>query len=437
MTIIFHFIFVPLTLGITWIIAILETMYVRTGKDVYRDMTKFWGKIFIVNFAVGVVTGMTMEFQFGMNWSEYSRMVGDIFGAPLAVEALLAFFLESTFLAIWVFGWDKISKKFHLFAAWMIAIGSNLSALWILIANSFMQNPVGFVERNGRYEMVDIFAVVFNAYTGSLIAHTMLGAFALSGFFVMGVAAYHLFKGKHIEGMRKSFTIAMIFAVVGSLGLAVSGDISGGVVADKQKSKLAAMEALWETGENVPFYLILIPGDGENKVEALPIPGMVSLLSYGDTNAEVKGLNDFPEGDTPPVGLTFWSFRIMLVLGGLFIVLALIALILTLTRQIEKARWFHVLLMLNIPLPYIAINIGWVVAEVGRQPWIVFGKLRTAESVSPAIVSGEVWLTLIGFILFYGVLGIIGIGLMFKFAKQGPVSGQAAMHGVSSGEEGK
>jgi cytochrome d ubiquinol oxidase subunit I len=325
----------------------------------------------------------------------------------------------------------------HLFAAWMLVVGSNLSAVWIIIANSFMQNPVGFVERNGRFEMVDIFAIIFNSFTGLILSHMLLSAFLLAGFFVMGVAAYHLFKKQHTEGMLKSFKIAMVFAIVGSIGVAFTGDLHGKDIAERQLSKLAAMEAVWDTEENVPFYLFLIPGEDGNKVEALPIPGMVSLLSYGDTNAEVKGLNDFPEGDTPPVGLTFWSFRIMIAMGGLFILLALIALVLTLTKKLENARWFHVLLMLNIPLPYIVIDMGWVVAEVGRQPWIVFGKMRTAEAVSPAIAAGEVWITLIGFILFYSILGIIGLSLMYKYAVKGPESGQAAKQAVSSGEEAK
>lgn len=421
MTAMFHFIFVPLTLGLSILVAIMETLYVKTGNELYLRMTKFWGKLFLINFALGVVTGITMEFQFGMNWAEYSKYVGDIFGAPLAIEATLAFFLESTFLGIWIFGWKKISKKAHAFAIWMVAIGSNISALWILVANAWMQHPVGYVLRNGRAEMVD-FAALFNSYAIFKFLHTILAGYIVGAFFVMGVSAYHLLKKSNIEFFKKSFQIAALFALIVSFAEFFVGDWHAHEVAKTQPTKLAAMESLWETQKGAPIYLFAIPNESkeENLVEILPIPKLLSFLSYHDFNAEVKGLKDFPKDERPPVFITFLSFRLMVGLGTLFMLLALIGYIYSKKDKLIEKPLLLKIFLYSIPLPYIAAQLGWVVAEVGRQPWIVYGVLKTSDAVSKSVSTGQVWLSLIGFVAFYGLLGIIDIYLLTKYSKKGP-----------------
>ena len=314
----FHFIFVPLTLGLSVLIAFMETQYVRTGDEMYRDMAKFWGKIFLVNFALGVVTGITLEFQFGTNWSRYSAYVGDIFGSLLAIEATAAFFLESTFIGVWHFGWDKLSPKAHATTAWLVAGASNLSAIWILIANGFMQNPVGFTMRNGRAELTDFMAVVTNKYAWLEFFHVIPASLLLGGFFVMGVSAWHLLRKNNVDFFRKSFSMGVTVALVFSLFTAMEGHIHGNNLSETQPAKLAAMESHWETQKSAPMNLLVIPGEDGNLLEALPLPGVLSFLAYNDFNAEVKGLNDFPKEDRPPVVLTFLSFRLMVGLGTLF-----------------------------------------------------------------------------------------------------------------------
>ena len=318
----FHFIFVPLTLGLSLLIAWMETKYVRTGDEIWRKHAKFWGKLFLINFTLGVVTGITLEFQFGTNWSRYSEYVGDIFGSLLAIEATVAFFLESTFLAVWHFGWKKLSKTAHCVCAWLVFIAGNLSAVWIILANGFMQNPSGFILRNGRAELTDFFAVVSNPYAWGMFSHNMLAAWLLAGFFVLGVSAWHMYrKNEHTEFFRKTFRMTAVFTLVMSLLVALSGDIQGRNVANYQPSKLAAMEGHWETGTNVPFYLFAVPNEAneENSIEIIPLPGMVSFLSYGSFDAEVKGLKDFAKEDRPPVAPVFWSFRFMILLGSVFV----------------------------------------------------------------------------------------------------------------------
>lgn len=421
-TAMFHFIFVPLTLGLSVLVAIMETMYVRTGNDTYLRMTKFWGKLFLVNFALGVVTGITMEFQFGMNWAEYSKYVGDIFGAPLAIEATLAFFLESTFLGIWIFGWKKISKKAHAFAIWMVALGSNISALWILIANAWMQYPVGFVINNGRAEMVDFAAVFFSPYAWLKFFHTVMSGYIVGAFFVMGVSAYHLLRKNQTDFFKKSFKIAAIFGLITSILIAVIGDFHAKEVAKTQPSKLAAMESLWVTTKSAPIYIFAWPDqeNEKNAFEIMPIPGFLSFLAHGDFNAEVKGLKDIPKDERPPVWPTFVSFRLMVGLGLLFIILSIMAYIYARKETLEDKTWFLKLLLYFIPLPYIAAQFGWLVAEIGRQPWIVYGLMKTSDAVSKAVSVGQVWMTLIGFIVFYGFLAMVDIVLLTKFSKEGP-----------------
>jgi cytochrome d ubiquinol oxidase subunit I len=422
MTAMFHFIFVPLTLGLAVLMAIMETIYVKTGDETYLRMTKFWGKLFLINFALGVVTGITLEFQFGMNWAEYSRYVGDIFGAPLAIEATVAFFLESVFLGIWIFGWKKVSKKVHAFAMWMVAFGSTISALWILIANAWMQHPVGYVMRNNRAELVDFAAVIFSPYAWLKFFHTIMSGYIVGAFFVMGVAAYHLLRKNQVDFFKKSFKIAAIFGVIMSIGIAIVGDFHAKEVAKTQPSKMAAMESLWETQKKAPIYLFTWPDSKaeKNKFEFLPVPGLLSYLSFGNFNAEVTGLRDIPKDERPPVWLTFISFRLMVGLGVIFIIFSILGVIYSKKDTLENKQWFLKTMLYLIPLPYIAAQLGWIVAEVGRQPWIVYGLMKTSDAISQNVTTGQVWMSLIGFFIFYGTLAVVDIFLLTKFSKEGP-----------------
>ncbi|MFV0347154.1 MAG: cytochrome ubiquinol oxidase subunit I [Halodesulfovibrio sp.] len=418
-TVFFHFIFVPLTLGLSIILAVMETKYVRTGDEMYKRMVKFWGKLFIINFTLGVVTGITLEFQFGTNWSRYSEYVGDIFGSLLAIEATAAFFLESTFLAVWWFGWEKVSKKMHCFAIWMVAFASNLSALWIIIANGFMQNPVGYVIRNGRAELDDFFAVVTNPYSMGQYPHTVIASWMLAGFFVMGVSAWHLLRKNEEPFFQKSFKYGAAFALIFAVTVALTGHHQGNVVAELQPAKLAAMESHWDTMKGAPMNLLVMPDEANegNAIEALAVPKALSILAFNDPNAEVKGLKDFPKEDRPPVLITFLSFRVMVGLGTLFPILAGLAWLWR--EKIQEKPWLLKALMYTIPLPYIAIMFGWTVAEVGRQPWIVYGMMRTNDAVSPVDAS-SVLTSIIAFVVVYSLLGVLDIYLLRKYALKGP-----------------
>jgi cytochrome d ubiquinol oxidase subunit I len=415
----FHFLFVPLTLGLSILIAIMETIYVRTGDEEYRRMARFWGKIFIINFAVGVVTGITLEFQFGTNWSRYSRYVGDIFGSLLAIEATLAFFLESTFLAVWIFGWNRLSPKLHALCIWLVALASNLSALWILIANAWMQHPVGYVLRNGRAELNDFLAVVTQPFAYQTFFHTVSGAYILAGFFVMGVSAYHLLRRQNTGFFTKSFRLGLIFALIFSLAEIVQGHIHAGEVAKIQPAKLAAMESFWETRAEAPQVLFVIPDEARegNRVEVGRIPGLLSLLAFHTPTATVKGLKDFPKEDRPPVALTFIAFRLMVGLGVLFVGLTVVGWFKR--NRLESSPRFLKVMLWAIPLPYVALQAGWIVTEVGRQPWIVYGLMRTREAVSPIAVS-QVGTTLAAFILVYTLLGVVAFYLIRKQVLRGP-----------------
>jgi len=412
----FHFIFVPLTLGLSVLVAWMETRYVQTGDETYRKMAKFWGKIFLVNFAVGVVTGITLEFQFGTNWSRYSAFVGDIFGSLLAIEATAAFFLESTFIGVWHFGWDKLSPKAHAITAWLVAGASNLSAIWILIANGFMQDPTGFTLRNGRAELTDFVAVITNKFAWLEFFHIVPSALCLAAFLIMGVAAWHLLRKSNEAFFKKSFALGATVALIFSIFTAVEGHLHGNHMSLVQPAKLAAMESHWETGTNVPIYLLAWPGKDGNAVQALPVPGALSFLAYNDFNAEVKGLNDFPEADRPPVAITFVSFRLMVGIGTLLPLLALFGWVMR--NRLDKYPLYLKAMVYAIPLPYIAIQAGWVLAEVGRQPWIVYGLMRTSDAVSP-VATGAVGFTLVLMCALYTLLGAAGIWLMIRLAKKG------------------
>ena len=415
----FHFLFVPLTLGLSILIAIMETIYVRTGDEDYKRMAKFWGKLFLINFAIGVVTGITLEFQFGTNWSQYSRYVGDIFGSLLAIEASVAFFLESTFIAVWAFGWNKLSPKAHAITIWMVAIASSLSAVWILIANAWMQHPVGYVIRNGRAELTDFLAVISQSAAVHQIIHTLSGAYILGGFVVMGVSAYHLLRKQETAFFKKSFRLGLAFALIFAVVEVVQGHANGAKVAAMQPTKLAAMESLWETTKSAPQYLLVIPDEKNerNLVEFGAIPGALSMLAYHDSEATVKGLKDFPKDERPPVTLPFISFRIMVGLGFLFLALTVYGWFRR--NNLEDSPGFLKVMLFALPLPYIANEAGWMLAEVGRQPWVVYGVMKTSEAVSPISVS-QVMTSLVAFVLVYTLLGAAAVYLMVGHARKGP-----------------
>ncbi|MCF8107440.1 MAG: cytochrome ubiquinol oxidase subunit I [Desulfohalobiaceae bacterium] len=415
----FHFLFVPLTLGLSIMVAIMETKYARTGDETYLRMTKFWGKLFLINFAVGIVTGITLEFQFGTNWSRYSEYVGDIFGSLLAIEATVAFFLESTFLGIWIFGWKKLSPKAHAFVMWLVAGAGNISAVWILTANGWMQHPVGYTIRNGRAELTDFWAVLFNKFSILQILHTLPAAYVLAAFFVMGISAYHLLKKREVEFFTRSFRMALVFGLIFSVFVAAEGDLHGQDVAKTQPAKLAAMEAHWETSTRAPIILFPLPDpkNERNSVEFIKIPGILSFLGYHDFNAEVKGLKDFPKDERPPVLINLIAFRTMVGLGMLFIALTIVGWFKR-KRLLESPGYLKIMLW-AIPLPYIAIQMGWILTEVGRQPWIVYGLMKTSDAASP-IAGSQVLTSLIAFVLVYSLLGAVGFYLIVKKARQGP-----------------
>ncbi len=428
-TTVYHFFFVPLTLGLSIIVAIMETLYVRTDNPVYRNMTKFWGKLFVINFALGVVTGIVQEFQFGMNWSEYSRFVGDIFGAPLAIEALVAFFLESTFLGLWIFGWDKLSKKQHDGAMWLVAISSNLSALWILIANSFMQQPVGFVMNNGRAEMTDFFAVILNPNIWTQFPHVLTSGLTTAAFFILGISAYHLLRPGKQKGMfSRSFQIAAVIGILATVGVIMTGHSQAQHMVETQPMKMAAAEALWESENPAAMSLFTVGNERERKdVFAIRLPRLLSLLAYNQLDGEVKGINNLqgeyqltygPGNYVPPVAISYWSFRLMVGAGMLMLVAVGYALLLAMGEEVEKKPRFMKAFLWLIPLPYLATTTGWILTEVGRSPWIVFGLMKIEDAVSPNVSAGAVLFTLITFTLIYGVLMAADIYLLRKFARQ-------------------
>ncbi len=415
----FHFLFVPLTLGLSILVAIIETMYVRRGDEDYRRAAKFWGKLFLINFAIGVVTGITLEFQFGTNWSRYSSFVGDIFGSLLAIEATVAFFLESTFVAVWYFGWKKLSPKAHLASIWLVAIASNISAFWILTANAWMQHPVGYEIRNGRAELTDFLAVITQKFAILEFVHTVGGAYILAGFFVVGISAWHLMRRNEEALFRKSLHVGLAFALIFSVFEIVQGHMNAEILSTTQPAKLAAMEAHWETSRGVPLHLLQWPDPRNERtsLEALPVPKLLSFLAFSDLNAEVKGLKDFPAQIRPPVLPAFVSFRIMVGLGFLFVGLTAWAWVKR--ESIVNSPALLKLLVWAIPLPYLACQTGWTVAEVGRQPWIVYGMMKTSDAVSPISVS-QVGTSVVAFILLYALLGIADFYLLFMFARKGP-----------------
>ncbi len=429
-TTIYHFFFVPLTLGLSVLVAIMETLYVRTNNEVYKRMTKFWGKLFLINFAMGVVTGIVQEFQFGMNWSEFSRFVGDIFGAPLAIEALLAFFLESTFLGVWIFGWDKLSKGMHAAAMWLVAIGSNVSALWILIANSFMQEPVGYVIRNGRAEMQDFFALLLNPNLGVQFPHTVLAGLTTGAFFVMGISAYNMIRKQELDLFNRSFQISAIIGAISIVLLILNGHSQAQHMVANQPMKMAAAEALYES-ENPASFSLLTIGDltQRREVFSIRVPRLLSFMAYNQLSGEVMGINDLqaqyqttygPGNYIPPVAVIYWSFRVMVGAGFLMAALGLYALFMVMGEMFENRPKVLRLFLFAIALPYLANTFGWLMTELGRAPWAVFGLIKLEDAVSTTVTGTSVLISLIGFTLVYGALMVADIYLLSKYAKAGP-----------------
>ncbi|MGQ9799296.1 MAG: cytochrome ubiquinol oxidase subunit I [Ignavibacterium sp.] len=427
-TTVFHFFFVPITLGLSIATAIMQTAYYRTGNEAYKKMTKFWGKLFLINFAMGVVAGIVQEFQFGMNWSQYSRFMGDIFGAPLAIEALLAFFMESTFLGIWIFGWEKLPKKMHLAAIWLVAIGSNLSAIWILTANSFMQQPVGYAIKNGRAEMTDFFALITNGHLWVQFPHVFFGAVATAGFLILAISAFQLVKkGKH-EVFTKSFKFGAVYALIGSLFVIIVGHTQAQHMIKVQPMKMAAAEALWDSENPASMSLFTLVDEKNRKdVFAIKIPGALSFLAYNKFEGEVKGINNlqkeaeakFGPGDyVPPVAISYWTFRTMVGAGFLMLIIALVTTVQAFKSKFEfKPLWYKIVFW-SLFLPIIANTTGWLFTEIARQPWTVYGLFKTADSVSNTVSAGEVAFSLIAYTLIYTVLMVIMIGLMIKYSNR-------------------
>ncbi|MFC9154360.1 cytochrome ubiquinol oxidase subunit I [Streptomyces bauhiniae] len=456
-TTVYHFLFVPLTISLAALTAGLQTAWVRTEKEVYLRATKFWGKLFLINIAMGVVTGIVQEFQFGMNWSEYSRFVGDIFGAPLAFEALIAFFFESTFIGLWIFGWDKLPKKIHLACIWMVSIGTILSAYFILAANSWMQHPVGFRinKERGRAELTDFWAVLTQNTALSQAFHILSAAFLTGGAFMVGLAAYHLARRRHITVMRTSLRLGLVTVVIAGLLTAISGDTLGKVMFKQQPMKMAAAEALWDGQKPAPFSVFAY-GDvdkGHNTV-AIEVPGLLSFLANDDFSSYVPGINDvnkaeqekFGPGDyRPNIPVAYWGFRWMIGFGMASFSLGALGLWLTrkkflLPRHLRTGEdevphlvlfgkrtlgpkltgWFWRVATWTMAFPLIANSWGWIFTEMGRQPWVVYGLFQTRQAVSPGVSQTEVAISMAVFTALYAILAVIEVRLLVKYAKAGP-----------------
>ena len=464
-TTVYHFIFVPLTIGLSPLVAIMQTAWVRTGNERWLRLTKFFGKLLLINFAIGVATGIVQEFQFGMNWSEYSRFVGDVFGAPLAMEALAAFFVESTFLGLWIFGWDRLPKKIHLACIWAVAIATNLSAYFILAANSWMQHPVGttFNFETGRAEMTDIGAVLSNVTLLAAFPHTITAAFLTAGTFVAGIAAWWMVKlvrkgdvSTARDVYRPAVVLGLVTMLVSGAGVALSGDWQAKLMFDQQPAKMAAAEGLCTTEEGAAFSILAIgdlTNDCENVRHLLEAPGFTSFLATGDFDAPIRGVEELQQyyadwmtewqEETgvdaidvestqfyPNLAVTYWSFRLMIGFAAFSAALSLAALwLLRKKGSVTDRTWFAKLGLISIPMPFLASSFGWIFTEMGRQPWVVAPNpnangvdgvwLLTARGVSDVVSPGVVLFSMIGFTLLYGVLAVIWFRLMKRYAAQG------------------
>jgi len=417
----FHFLFPPLSIGLAWLIFYLLSRYRSTADEVYSRAARFWLRLFVITFAVGVATGITLEFQFGTNWETYSRFVGDIFGAPLAAEGIFTFFLESAFMGVLIFGWKRLSTRTLWFSSLMVALGSTLSAFWIIVANSWQQTPVAYHIVNGRAELTNFFEAVFNPSTVPRYLHTVDGALATGAFFMLGISAWFLLKGRHKDVAAVSIKAALVMAFVASLIQLPIGHFHAVQVAETQPVKLAAYEGLFETQSNAPALLFGIPNVEEGRCDmALEIPGALSLMVSGDAGREIKGLNDFPRDEWPPIMATFASFHTMVAIGMYLIALTSLGMFLWWRGRLMDNKWFLRLAVLTIPLPFAANELGWMAAEIGRQPWIVQGLLRTADAVSVTVPAWQILVSLLAFFFVYAFLGAVWLYLLKRNIAKGP-----------------
>jgi cytochrome d ubiquinol oxidase subunit I len=434
-TTVYHFLFVPLTIGTSMLTAVMQTAWYRTGDEKWLKATKFFGKLFLINFALGVVTGIVQEFQFGMAWSDYSRFVGDIFGAPLAVEALASFFLESTFLGLWIFGWDRLPRGLHLATIWAAAFGTMLSAYFILAANSFMQHPTGYTINpvTHRAELTDFGAVLTQNTTVATFAHVISSAFLVSGVMIVGVSLWLIMKGQSADAMRKTLKLGAIVSIVAGLLVMYTGDVQAKIMVQQQPMKMAAAEALYQTQENAPFSLFTVGNlDGSEAYWALDIPGLTSFLATGNwtgPESTVQGVNDlqksmsakYGEGNYAPyVPLVYWAFRAMIGLGALGVLFSILALWITRKGKVPGSKLVKLMAIYGFLFPLVGISAGWIFTEMGRQPWIVFGLMKTSAGVSPNMSSFTIGLSLVVFTLLYGALLVIEVGLLIRAVKIGP-----------------
>jgi cytochrome d ubiquinol oxidase subunit I len=415
----YHFLFVPISIGLGLMVVLSERRYYKSGIPADKAASNFWIKLFTATFAIGVATGLTMEFAFGTNWAEYSRFVGNIFGAPLAAEGLIAFFLESTFLGVLLFGRKRVSKRFYYISAWLVWIGSLLSALWILIANSWMQTPAGYRVEDGRAILTSFWAAAFNPSTAPRYFHTVTAALITGCFVAAAVCAYYMLKKRHLKFARQAMVWAVAVGLVASIAMPFIGHWHAMVVAEYQPVKMAAFENIGDTQKNAPLTLFgWVNGDGSTT--GIAIPSGLSLMLGLDPDHEVVGVNSVPAADRPPAQLTFQSYHLMIALGILFALVFLVAVLLHILGRLEKARWMHWVLIACVPLALLASNMGWMAAEVGRQPWVVQGIMRTTDAVSPLVSSGEIWTTLGLFGLIYLVLFVAWIRIFLGIIKKGP-----------------
>ena len=419
----FHYLFPPLTIGLAWIMVIMETLFHKTGDKLYEQMARFWTKLFAVTFAVGVATGIVMEFQFGTNWSVYSKYVGDVFGSALAAEGIFAFFLESGFLAVLVFGWDRVSARVHLVSTWLVALGATFSAVWIVVANSWQQTPAGFHIVNGRAEITNFWEVVFNPSSMHRLNHVLFGALILGAFFVMSISAWYVLHGRYLVFAKRSFTIALIVGFLASVAELGSGHLQADKVAKTQPPKLAAFEGHFKTGEGgAPLYLFGWADQTAKKTTGLYIPGGLSFLLYQNFTTPVKALDQFPEEEWPPVNVTFQTYHIMVAAGMAMIGMTALALLLLWRGKLFEQRWLLWLFVPAVLVPYAANQTGWMAAELGRQPWIVWGLLKTHDAFSPAVGAGQVLGSLLMFGVIYALLFLVWIHVLNDKIQRGPES---------------
>jgi Cytochrome bd-type quinol oxidase, subunit 1 len=418
----FHFIFPAVTIGLGFLVAVAETVRWRRHDETWDRLARFWTRVFALTFAVGVATGLVMEFQFGTNWAQYSTFVGDIFGAPLAAEGILAFFLESTFLGILLWGRDRISSRLRWFSAVMVSAGAALSGLWIIIANSWMQTPAGYQVQGDRVVLTDFLAAALNPSTLPRYLHTITAALAVGAFVMAGIAAWYLLRRRHADVAVRSLKLGLAVALLASAGMFLTGDSHARQVANTQPAKFAAMNGLFETDDGVPMIIFAFPPgeDGPSDLPELAIPNLLSLLTRFDANAQIQGLEEFPRDVWPPVGATFTTYHLMVGLGALMLLVMLLAVLAWWRGRLERWRWLLVALVVATPAPLIAVQLGWATAEIGRQPWIVYGLMRTADGVSPIVSAPEVLVSLLGFGFVYLVLALLWLFMVRRVILIGP-----------------